>query len=281
MGFLKNIFGVKAPDWAQPISPQLYKDFQSHVVKGASVTGMKPIYDWQSGFLRFEDSGHSLSLQNLMSVWSQVPPEQREQVAIAFVTSLVSANLGQRIDLEAEQENLKIKIYDFESPGLESAVKRSIGNYLFELVVVDGEQSIYSVLDGNVDDPNFDRERLFEIARKNTWEKLTPTIERTSTPDGAMTIIQAPYFGSSSIVFLDRYTEVGELYWACTPSRDVTLIFKPDHPSKDVLIAFLNYAMNFTQAAGNYYILPFVLEYKNGEFRDLCKRGEGSIDVLD
>jgi hypothetical protein len=279
MGFLKNIFGEKAPDWAQPISPQLYKDFQSHVVKAATSTSMKPIYDWQSGLLKFEGSGHSLALSNLIAMWLQAPVDQRQQTAQFFVESLTAAKLDSKIDLEAEKENLKIRVYDFESPGLDNAIKRPIGNYLYELVVLDGDQSISTITLGNVTDPNFDEDRIFEIARKNTWEKVTPSIERATTPDGPLTIIQAPYFGASNLVLLDRYTESGELYWACTPSRDMTLIFKPENPSPDVLGAFLSYAMNYTNAAGNYYILPFVLEYKEGSYRDLCARGEGSITI--
>jgi len=58
------------------------------------------------------------------------------------------------------------------------------------------------------------------------------------------------------------------------------LALKPQSHDEESLLKFLELANRFSNQIPNDYILPFVLEYRDGVFRDLCRRTEHGIELL-
>ena len=183
--------------------------------------------------------------------------------------------------LSEQLDKLMIRVYDRLSlPHPEITVWIPIGEHLAGTLVVDGAGAMISVSKEEAEKANKTVDELLSIAKQNLWKRTQPEMTRNDFPDGQLTFIQEPFFGASQITILEKYTEVGETYFVSTPGRDLLMMFKPKVADMASLAKFLSVAGRMFDSDATHPILPFVLQYRDGILKDLC-RTEGNRIIPD
>jgi hypothetical protein len=281
MSILKKLFGEATPEWAKPIGRQEFKDFQSDVEGILIQRGMPANYDWNKGTAFIPSIEFNIAFHNLVEAWKVEPVNNRKIIAEAFLSGLLAQASESGSKVANCLDRLLIRIHDIDSVSHEVMVTEPIGSFLFQTLILDSETTTRTINPKSIVEEGLSASELLEIARKNLWSQVTPEINRDNGPFGRLTFIEADYFGASFISILDKFTEIGKLYWVSTPSRNLTLLAEPSGTGDDALMKFLTLAGKVSDSVGNQYLLPFVLEYKDGVFRDLCVRVEGGIEIAD
>ena len=221
-----------------------------------------------------------LAFNNLIKEWKNAPSPDRASVAADFIQGLLAQASDSESKVSDCLDRLMIRMHDIESVAPEIMIVEPIGNYLFQTIVIDSATTTRTLNPKGAEEEALIPSELLERARKNLWNQVKPEINRRDGEFGRLTFIEADYFGASFISVLDRFTEIGTTYWVSIPNRNMTLLLEPAQNSQEALLKFLAISSKISASAENQYILPFVLEYKGGEFLDLCKRVDGKIEIL-
>ncbi|MBS1702756.1 MAG: hypothetical protein JST12_13920 [Armatimonadetes bacterium] len=280
MGFLQKLLGEKAPDWAQPISMALYQEFQGQVHEYFAAHRIRVRFEWDQGGATDPATGYQYGFHNLIRFWREAPPKDRKAVLQGFLGNIFKQlqDLSKPIDEQLDQ--LMLRLYDREAmPNVGGMQCLSVGQNLVAALVINSDQSLKSVSKSLLEKASRPAQDYFDIAKENLWKQTSPMIERQNSPLGPSTLILAQFFGAAQIVLLDRYTEAGETYWVAAPNRDSLLLLKPTNPSRESLLSLLRMVTKMSQDSPGIYILPYVLEYKDGVFRDLCVKVRDSIEI--
>ena len=269
--------GEEVPKWAQPLSPKLFKEFQIQVLATYAELNTAPEIDWELGKAKIDPL--EIFFHNLIVKWREADDPGKLKLVQKYLVGTLQA-LDKRQDLLKDRlDDLLIRIYDLEIPHIENLVSKPIGNFLFATLVLDSPTNTVSVTRDQFKESGRDLDELFDIAKKNLGVKVKPSSERRLAPFGELTFVTAEYFGASFITHLEPVAEPEVTYWVATPNRHTLLVLKPNSHDNDTLFKFLELANRFSKQIPNDYILPFVLEFKDGVFRDLCKRVDGGIEI--
>ncbi|HLO97230.1 MAG TPA: hypothetical protein VK171_01435 [Fimbriimonas sp.] len=281
MSILGNLFGFGVPAWARPISASDYKKFQADVTEVFARRSIEVTFEWNLGGASCED-GRKFGFHNLVRTWCDTEPTERQGAIDSFL-SIIDKNLdASGADLDSRLEALRLRLYDDEAmPPGSHLTMLPVGEHLFAALVIDEDDSLASVPPASVEASKHSVEELLEIARQNTWKSTTPIISRHETADGVITFVEAEYFGAALITSLDKLTEAGETYLVAAPARDMLILSKVSNYDADVLMRFLSLASKISSEFPRQYILPFVLEYKDGKLRDLCDRVPDALVLKD
>ena len=276
MDLLKKLLGDGVPKWAQPLSPKQFSEFQAQVMLTFSNQNLNPDINWEEG--KAIMAPLEMFFHNLLARWREAEPVAQQALVSEFIQTSVQAITAKEMKLSDCLEDLLIRIYDFEIPHVGNFVRQPIGKFLFATLVVDNPTSTRSVTRDQLAESGMTVEELFDIAKKNLRSKITPEAERRVGPMGELTMVTADYFGASFITILEALTDLGETYWVATPNKHLLLALKPQSHDEESLLKFLELANRFSNQIPNDYILPFVLEYRDDVFRDLCRRTEHGIE---
>ena len=279
MNLLKKLLGEGVPQWAKPIGRAQFKEFQNEVelffLKGAHQAD----YDWSNGTAFIPSIEFKINFHNLIEEWKRVASQDRRVLVANFLGGLIDQNSDPEIKISSCLDRVMIRIHDIESVSLPVMVAEPIGSFLFMTLVLDSETTTRTIHPKNVEEEGLISSDLFETAKSNLWSQVVPEISRRDAPFGRLTFIEADYFGASFISVLERFTERDKLYWVSTPSRHMTLLVEPIDANEDALQRFLEISGKITDSVGNLYLLPFLLEFKDGVFRDLCQIIDGNIEI--
>ena len=280
MGILGKLFGEKAPEWAQPISPQLYKEFQRDAIKAIQEVEPNPSFDWEDGTVGVRGDSLRLGFHNLIRMWMDSQPSERINEILNFISVLLTQfdcgpmTIGDKLHL------LKPRVMDPQQKrGYFHAATRPFGRNLYSSLVVDEERVMRFVNESDLESEGLDYDSLFRTAIENLRRESQPDVSRKVSSSGQLTIIGLEYLGAAQIFILDKYTEAGETYLVTAPSRDTLILFKPTELSNKSLDWLLLFAQRTYDTISIYRSMPFVLKYKDGVFEDLTEEKDDRVVV--
>jgi hypothetical protein len=277
MDLLKKLLGEGIPAWAQPLSPKHFADFHVQILATFSALKKQPEIDWKLGKAKIDSL--EMYFHNLLAYWREAEATARHGLVQEFIESSLQAIPTKNQKLSKRLDDILPRIYDFEIPHIGNFVSKSIGNFLFATLVIDSPTSTISVTQDQFQESNMSIDELFDIAKKNLRAKVKPETIQRNGPLGELITVTAEFFGASFITILEPATKAGETYWVSTPNRHMMLLLKPNTQDEESLQKFLELSNRYSNQLPNDYILPFVLEYKDGVFRDLCIRVDGGIEI--
>ena len=288
MSFLQKMFGSnEVPQWALPMSKQLFREFQSDILTSLSHRSLNPKYDWQNGHVSIDPniengpSNAKIFFINVVETYKSCDPVERKIHTSDFISRILTGLLEKRPDLKQSLDRLMIRIYDLEfADSIRCEVYKEVGQNLMAGIVLDLDHSVHGVTKLELEKSGMTLDDLYDIARRNLIEHEIPEIQKQNGTIGLLRIISTEMYGASFVTILEDHTEPDKTYWVATPNRDMTLIVEPVITGQDALAEFMNLAGKISSGTPNHYILPFVLEYRNGVFRDLCKRVDNRIELL-
>jgi hypothetical protein len=279
MDLLKKLMGEGVPEWAQPMSPKEFREFRRQVEADLKGRNASPAFDWEQGCASVQNL--KMNFSNLLVRWREAEPTKRSGLVAEFCGGMIESLQSKKAEFLDQLDNLLIRVYDFEYPNMDVCVTQPIGRYLLPTLVIDSPTSTVTVNPKHIEESGMSVDELFELAKKNLALKVKPQQTNRISPIGEFITIEAEYFGASFITLLESLAQPGETYWVATPNKHILLILKPTEENEESLLTFLNIANKFSNQIQNDYILPFVLEYNGGKFRDLCVRIDGGIEILD
>ena len=280
MNPLEKLLGKGVPEWAQPMSAKVFRDFQEGVEKTCKELDPLCEINWQEGFVLSGSKSYKSNFHNMIRMWRDDNEVQKPLRIREYLHSLVNPPTPSKISLLDSLDRLMIRICDIQYEFVKNATCQNIGNYLLSMLVLDSEQAMVSVTKDQIAESGMSQESLFERAKANLKATISPGIELKETSLGKMTIVVASYFGASFITAIEDFTNHDGRYLVGVPSRDLFVIFEPIVIDSEILQKFHQTIERMSSNAGPYFVLPFILEYQNGEFKDLCVLFEGSVKLV-
>ncbi len=271
--------GEGVPEWAQPMNLKLFRQFQAQVETCFNKRIIKINYDWNEGSADLPTISHKLFFNNLLVYWREAELDEKQAVIERFAVGMIDGHLIPRMKLVNDLDNLMIRVYDFEYYAVDCLVAQPVGQFLLPSLVIDGPLAIRTVMMNEVEESGISVSELFQIAKDNLLIKAKAEATRRSGPLGELTTVIAEAYGASYIMRLEKNCEASETYWVMTPNKHVLQVLRPIKRDEETLGKFLEIGERFQSDVLNDNIHPFVLEYKNGVFRDLCKIGDGRIEI--
>ena len=275
VSILRKLFGQKIPDWAGPLSFEEYQEFQDDVIREVQAVTSEAEFLWEEGRVKY-NNGAEAFLYNLVAMWKERQGAARRNIVRKAIAGMIQAT--EMPDSGFDFDKLALRVYDFE--GLKQApfvVKYPIGEHLAVVLVQDLPDSVATVQEMKVAESGKTTDELYEIARVNMMKGVPHKVEQMDGPPGPIWIVSSEVFGGAYIATLDQMTEKGARYLVASPTRDLFLFFRPNEWNHESAEKFLAYSTQLSKTSARHYIYPFVLEYCDGEYRDLCEFVGGEV----
>ena len=145
MDLIKKLMGEGVPEWAQPISPKLFREFKKDVTD--TLIGYIDSFgvDWPGGTIQIvlpatenAPSKISLNLHNVLHTWKECDPIERKLIVADFINRILVGLTTPKPNLRDAKDRILIRIYDYKSlDAFCVEVARDIGKYLVECLVLD------------------------------------------------------------------------------------------------------------------------------------------------
>lgn len=271
MSFLNKLFGEKAPKWAQPISLELFTEFQQDVQQQMNLLGILADFDWELGVAIDRQNPRTYGFHQLVYLWRDAEPIHRKAVVAKFFDDLEQISVLLEEPLDQHLERLKYSVYGhWDLPKAKDLACFPIGEHLNGVLVLEVEQSLATVNTAMVEKSGLTLEELVEIAKTNIWRHVSTEISRETLGDGHLTFVEAEAFGASQILLLEHYTTKDETYWVAVPTYDKMVIMEPNQFNDETLFGFLLLVTEIGFETIERRLPQVLFEYKNGVLRDLC-----------
>lgn len=278
MGILGKLFGEKAPEWAQPISPQLYKEFQRDVNRVLQESAPGMVVDWDEGVSSSPDLPLRIGFHNLIRSWLNEEPQRRFEVAQNFIDSLLNFRSQPEPTVDQNSHQLRPRIVDREElNGLPEVAFKSFGENLFSLLAFDQGTLMRFLSIRDLEDSGKGFEELLALAVENLSHDPEPETMHKASSLGTLSVIGDECFGAAQMFLLGKFTEPDRTYLVTAPSRATMLLFEPQELSFEAVSWFLNFATHAYLNISEYRILPFIHKYRNGVFEDITELRDGQV----
>ena len=277
----KQFLGEKPPAWAMPIGRQEFSQFKSQVKAMLAENGLEGEIDWEKGGILLAGSPLFFGFQAVMVDWKDLPDRAKPEILRSF-TKAIHENLeSAKVPILERLDDLRIRLCsDNGMPTINDFVSQKISDHLYGVLMLEGPNAVNPVMFDAAKASGKSNEELLDLALANVWKNSSPQVSRKDTDIGTFTYIDCQVFGATMMMLLDRFTERNEIYWACAPCRDTTILLKPNSPDRDSLDKFFR-LVGLTNQKSNYAIEPFILEWKDGKAVDLCEAKGDFIELKD
>ena len=278
MSLSKKFFGATAPDWAQPISDEDFLVFKSDVSESLANMKLDHEINWAKSTVSVKPpqsetgpTSLTLHLNNLVITWKDCPKLERKIHVADFLNRLIAGLNRERPDLKECLDQVMIRIYDNEfAVAMCCEVFEEIGEYLKAGLILDLGYSIVTINQGDVIRSGLSAEELFDRARLNLRNYEIEYMDERRGPLGCLHMYGTEIYGASVITILDKFTDSDKTYWVSTPTRNLGIVLEPANLDLESLEKFLAIAGRLSESSPNHFIIPTILEYRDGQLRDLC-----------
>ena len=277
----KQFLGEKPPEWAMPIGRQEFTQFKSQVKTMLEEHGLQGQIDWDKGGILLAGSPLFFGFQAVIADWKELPDLAKNGLLQSF-TKAIQENLeSAKVPILDRLDDLRIRLCsDNGMPTINEFISRQISDHLYGVLMLEGPNAVNPVMGDAARASGKSNDELLDLALANVWKNATPQVSRRDTDIGTFTYIDSQVFGATMIMLLDRFTEKDEVYWACAPCRDTTILLKPKSPDRESLEKFFQ-LVGLTNQKSNYAIEPFILEWNDGKLVDLCEVKGDFIELKD
>ncbi len=279
MGILGKLFGEKAPAWAQPITLEEFQEFKDDVTREVEAVGDENEFLWNEGKVIIGGSIH-MHFHNLIANWKAKEKAGRRDLVRKYVAGMLQGEALR--NQEVDFDRLALRVYDFE--GMKTSpfmTTYPIGENLAVALVQDLPDSVATINKDWVEKTGKSPDELYQIARNNMKERVKHEFRKIETPFGDIIMIGAEVFGGAYIAMIDRIAKPMTRYLVASPTRDEFLFLEPKAWSREAAEAFLDICHAFVKSSPNNYIYPFVLEFRDGVYTDLCVMTDGKMIYKD
>lgn len=275
VSILKKLFGQQVPEWASSLSFEEYQEFQDDITREVQSVTSEAEFLWEEGKVKFGNNCEKF-LHNLVAKWKERQGAARRDMVRKAVAGLIQVTEVLNLDLDFDK--LAFRIYDFQS--LQDApflIRFPIGKHLSLVLVQDLPDTVVSVQESLAVASGKTMDELYAIAQDNMMKRIPHEAHLIDTPLGPIKLVGSEVFGGAYIALMGQMAEGDARYLVACPTRDEFLFFKPNEWNRGSAEQFLAFCINISKASPNYFVYPFVLEYQNGEYRDLCEFVDGEV----
>ena len=243
--------------------------------------GLEGQIDWEKGGILLAGSPLFFGFQAVMVDWKDLPDHTKPELLRSFSKAMLENIESAKLPILERLDDLRIRLCsDNGMPTINEFVSRKISDHLYGVLMLEGPNAVNPVMSDAAKASGKSNEELLDLALANVWKNSTPEVSRKDTDIGTFTYIDCLVFGATMMMMLDRFTERNEVYWACAPCRDTTILLKPNSPDRESLDKFFR-LVGLTNQKSNYAIEPFILEWKDGKGVDLCEVKGEFIELKD
>ena len=237
--------------------------------------------DWDKGGVLLKGCPLFFGFQAVIVDWKDLPTATRGGLVRSFADAIRANIESANVPIADHLDDLRIRLCsDNGMPADNAFIMRQIGDHLYGVLMIERVNAIAPVTLEAAKASGKSNDELLDFALDNVWKNASPRVSRKETDIGIITYLDCEVFGATMMMMLDRFTERNEIYWACAPCRDTTILLKPRSFEREILEKFFQ-LVGVTSQRNNYSIEPFVLRWQDGNLSDLCEVKDDHITLKD
>jgi hypothetical protein len=277
----KQFLGEKPPAWAMPIGRQEFNQFKSQVNSAINDLNLEHETEWNKGGVLLKGCPLFFGFQALIVSWKETHESVRSKLVQSFADAIRENIEAANLPIADHIDDLRIRLAsDNGMPTNNKFISRQIGDHIHGILMLERPNAVAPVSVEMAQSSGKSNEELLDLALEKVWKHASPRVSRKETDIGIFTYLDYEVFGATMMMFLDRFTEQNETYWACAPCRDTTILLKPNSFDREILEKFFQ-LVGLTSQQSNYSIEPFVFRWQDGELTDLCEVKDDHIALKD